>query len=115
MKRDAVRSTVYIEPALHHVLRLKAATLHRSMSELVNDAVRAALQADEAGPAALAERERETGISYRDLLARFPLGGPARASSRTSAEALLTRWRRLPPVDPVRFRADLDAVLESSL
>lgn len=39
-----------------------------------------------------------------------PLG-----SKRTSAEALLERWRRLPRVDPVRFREDLDSVLENSL
>lgn len=36
-------------------------------------------------------------------------------SSRVSAEALLERWRRLPRVDPVRFYADLDSVLDSSL
>ena len=34
---------------------------------------------------------------------------------KLSREALLERWRRLPAVDPVRFRADLDAVLDSSL
>ena len=29
-----------------------------------------------------------------------------------SAEALLGRWRQLPPVDPARVRADLDAVID---
>jgi prevent-host-death family protein len=32
-----------------------------------------------------------------------------------SAEVLLARWRRLRPVDPVRFRADVDATLDMSL
>jgi prevent-host-death family protein len=32
-----------------------------------------------------------------------------------TARALLERWRRLPPVDPDRFRADIDAVLERSV
>lgn len=32
-----------------------------------------------------------------------------------SAEALLTRWRRLRPVDPVRFRADVDRLLDTAL
>jgi prevent-host-death family protein len=32
-----------------------------------------------------------------------------------AAETLLTRWRRLPPVDPVALRADVDEILDSSL
>jgi len=31
------------------------------------------------------------------------------------AEVILERWRRLPPVDPVALRADIDDVLDSSL
>ena len=34
---------------------------------------------------------------------------PARAAT------LLERWSRLPAVDPVAFRADIDAVLDQSL
>jgi prevent-host-death family protein len=32
-----------------------------------------------------------------------------------SAEALLSRWRRLPPVDPAALRADIDTSLDASL
>ena len=32
-----------------------------------------------------------------------------------TAEVLLERWRHLPPVDPVRMRADIDAVLDPEL
>lgn len=32
-----------------------------------------------------------------------------------SAEALLERWRRLPPVDPAAVRDDLDRLLDPSL
>jgi antitoxin (DNA-binding transcriptional repressor) of toxin-antitoxin stability system len=32
-----------------------------------------------------------------------------------SAEALLSRWRRLPVVDPAALRADLDQVLDAGL
>ena len=32
-----------------------------------------------------------------------------------TAEALLERWRRLPAMDPVALRADLDDLLDSSL
>jgi prevent-host-death family protein len=30
-------------------------------------------------------------------------------------ETLLDRWRRVPPVDPVAFRRDVDAVVDPSL
>ena len=32
-----------------------------------------------------------------------------------SAAALVARWRRLRPVDPVQFRADVDDLLDTSL
>jgi len=32
-----------------------------------------------------------------------------------SATALLTRWRRLPPMDSKKLRADLDRVVDTSL
>lgn len=32
-----------------------------------------------------------------------------------SAEGLLTRWRRLPAVDPVALRADVDHLLDARL
>jgi prevent-host-death family protein len=32
-----------------------------------------------------------------------------------SAEALLSRWRRLPPVDPAVFREDVDSLLDARL
>ena len=32
-----------------------------------------------------------------------------------SAEALLQRWSRVPRVDPVRLRSDIDAVLDPAL
>jgi hypothetical protein len=32
-----------------------------------------------------------------------------------SAEALLGRWRRLPPVDASMFREDVDRLLDASL
>jgi antitoxin (DNA-binding transcriptional repressor) of toxin-antitoxin stability system len=32
-----------------------------------------------------------------------------------SAEALLSRWRRLPPVDPAALREDVDRLLDAGL
>lgn len=39
---------------------------------------------------------------------------PVHGATLTAA-VLLRRWRRLPAVDPVALRADLDATLESGL
>lgn len=34
---------------------------------------------------------------------------------RVSAAALIDRFKRLPPVDPVRFRADVDGAVDQAL
>jgi plasmid stability protein len=62
------RSTVYFEPELHRALRLKAATTHRSVSEIVNDALRLALREDQEDLAAFDERAAEPTLSYEELL-----------------------------------------------
>jgi hypothetical protein len=64
----AKRATVYFEPALHQAIRLKAAHTHRSISEIVNDAVRLALREDEEDLAAFEDRVAEPTISYEALL-----------------------------------------------
>ena len=40
------RTTVYLEPDLHRALRLKAAESRRNVSDIINEAVRAALAED---------------------------------------------------------------------
>jgi hypothetical protein len=62
------RSTIYFDPALHAALRLKAMHANRSVSELVNDAVRAALAEDQEDLAAFDQRVAEPTISYEALL-----------------------------------------------
>lgn len=64
----ATRATIYFEPDLHKALRLKAADTHRSVSELVNDAVRVALREDQEDLAAFDDRVAEPTISYEALL-----------------------------------------------
>jgi plasmid stability protein len=75
MSSAAVRSTLYLEPALHQALRLKAATAHRSMSDIVNDAIRAALREDEEDLRAFAERAGEPTLSYEEFLAQLKADG----------------------------------------
>jgi hypothetical protein len=62
------RATVYFEPALHKAIRLKAAHTHRSVSDIVNDAVRLALREDQEDLAAFDDRVAEPVISYEALL-----------------------------------------------
>ena len=62
------RSTVYFDPDLHRALRIKAAVTHRSVSEIVNDALRLALREDQEDLAAFEERVAEPTISYEELL-----------------------------------------------
>lgn len=59
---------MYFEPALHRAIRLKAAHTHRSVSALVNDAVRMALREDEEDLSAFEARVAEPVISYEALL-----------------------------------------------
>lgn len=72
---DAVRSTVYLDPKLHQALRLKAAHSHRSMSEIINDALREALREDEEDLAAVRARSKEKAMDYESFLARLKADG----------------------------------------
>lgn len=75
MSSDAIRSTLYLDPTLHRALRLKAATAHRSMSEIVNDALRAALREDQEDLAAFSDRVGEKTLSYEEFLAQLKADG----------------------------------------
>jgi hypothetical protein len=63
------RSTVYLEPTLHRALRLKSAETDRTISELVNDAVREALAEDAEDLAAIEMRKREPTRSFEAFVA----------------------------------------------
>ena len=75
MSTETIRSTVYLEPALHQALRLKAAATRRSMSEIVNEAIRVTLSEDEEDLAAFAARAAEPALSYEEFLARLKADG----------------------------------------
>ncbi|MFZ2650925.1 MAG: CopG family transcriptional regulator [Burkholderiaceae bacterium] len=72
---DAVRSTVYLEPELHQALRLKSAHSRRSMSEIVNDALRQALREDQEDLAVARARTKEKALSYEEFLAKLKTDG----------------------------------------
>ena len=62
------RSTIYFDPELHQALRIKSAEISRSVSDLVNDAVRELLSEDAEDLAAFADRANEPLVSYADML-----------------------------------------------
>ena len=58
------RATVYFEPEVHKALRLRAAANDRSISELVNEAVRVSLAEDAADLTAFDRRKKERSESF---------------------------------------------------
>ena len=62
------RATVYLDEALHRALRVKAAETDRSISDLVNEAVRLNLAEDADDLAAYRAREKEAAIPLEQVL-----------------------------------------------
>ena len=75
MATRAKRSTVYLDPVLHKALKLKAVETSRSISDLVNAAVREALAEDAEDLAAFDERADEPLISYDEMVKRLKADG----------------------------------------
>ncbi len=69
------RATIYMEPILHKALRLKSVETSRSMSELVNDAVRDELAEDADDLAFFDARKREPVIGFEDFVKDLKVNG----------------------------------------
>jgi len=75
MATQTKRATVYFDPTLHKALRLKAVETSRSVSDLVNEAVREALSEDAEDLLAFEERADEAVISYEEMIKRLKKDG----------------------------------------
>jgi hypothetical protein len=75
MATQTKRATIYFDPNLHKALRLKAVETSRSVSELVNEAVREALSEDAEDLLAFEQRADETLISYEEMVKRLKKDG----------------------------------------
>jgi plasmid stability protein len=75
MGRNTIRTTVQLEAALHEAVRLRAAADQRSISDIVNDALREALREDEEDLAAFEERAGDELLSYEEFLRRLKADG----------------------------------------
>ena len=75
MEKSQKRATVYFDPALHRALRLKAAETDRSLSDLVNEAVRYSLAEDAEDLAAFDERASEPELPFESVVKELKRSG----------------------------------------
>jgi len=75
MATQTKRATIYFDPNLHKALRLKSVETSRSVSELVNEAVREALSDDAEDLLAFEERANEKLISYEEMVKKLKKDG----------------------------------------
>jgi hypothetical protein len=75
MATPAKRATIYLDPIVHKALKLKAVETSRSVSDLVNEAVREALAEDAEDLAAFEDRANEPLLSYDEMVKRLKKDG----------------------------------------
>ncbi len=64
MRTETKRVTIYFDPDIHRALRLKAAATERSVSDMVNEAVKLALAEDVEDIQAFEERVSEPNLDF---------------------------------------------------
>ncbi len=62
------RATVYLDPGIHKAVKIKAAETSRSISDIVDDALRRELSQDEEDLRAFEERAGEKTLSFEKVL-----------------------------------------------
>ena len=75
MATPAKRATVYFDPVIHKALKLKSIETSKSISELVNAAVKEALSEDAEDIAAFEERANEPLVSFSEMVKRLKNDG----------------------------------------
>lgn len=69
------KATLYLDESVHKALRIKAAETRQSMSDLVNDALKASLQEDLEDIAVWRTRRNEKTVTYEELLSQLKEDG----------------------------------------
>lgn len=75
MTMPAKRATVYFDPDIHKALKLKSIETSKSISELVNEAVKSALAEDAEDIIAFEDRADEPLIRFSDMVKRLKKDG----------------------------------------
>jgi hypothetical protein len=65
---SAKRATVYFAPEIHRALRLKAASSDKSISDMVNEAVKLTLAEDAEDLEAFEKRKREPNLDFEQFV-----------------------------------------------
>jgi len=69
------RSTIYLESHIHKALRLKAAELDASMSDVVNNALRVIFDEDAEDLMDIKNRQGEKSVSFDDFVRELKASG----------------------------------------
>jgi hypothetical protein len=69
------RATIYFDPEIHKVLKVKAAETSTSISDIIDKAIRHELLQDQEDLNAFRERVSEQTISYEKLVANLKKDG----------------------------------------
>jgi len=75
MASQLKRSTIYIRPDIHQAIRMKSAVTNQSISDIVNDALLAALSEDEEDLQAFEKLKNDPVMTYEELLKRLKADG----------------------------------------
>jgi len=69
------RTTIYFDPDIHRVLKIKAASTNKSISEIVDTAIRRELTQDEKDLRIFEDRIHEPSISFEEILKELKVDG----------------------------------------
>jgi len=69
------RATIYFDPEVHRALKIKAAVTSRSISGLIDDAIRHELAEDEEDIRVFEERAKEPTLSFETVLKDLKANG----------------------------------------
>ena len=75
MKTVLKRSTIYLDPQIHKALKVKSAHSSKTISELVNDAVKLSLAEDYEDLMAFEERMNEPDLDFELVLKQLHESG----------------------------------------
>jgi hypothetical protein len=75
MEQTVKRATVYLDSKIHRLLKVKSLETDRSVSALVNEALRHEFLEDQEDIADLRKRADEPTISYEELLKKLKADG----------------------------------------
>ena len=75
METKFKRSIVYLDSQLYRALKMKAAELDRTISDLINEAVRQILAEDQADLQSFEDRKNEPNLDFESVLKELKSSG----------------------------------------